>query len=65
MRERLEPRFDPEAALQAIPEELPEIETPVIDLQELDLDALPEMKIDEAVSEALAELERSLKKQAG
>lgn len=48
MSERRQPEFDPDAAIRAVAVELPEIETPIINLQDED----------QKVRDALAEFEK-------
>jgi len=63
MPERRQPEFDPDAAVRAVADDLPDIETPVINIQDLEPKpqlVLPPMPPDDeqAVLEALAEFER-------
>ena len=73
MPERRQPEFDPDAAVRAVADELPDIETPVINIQDLEpkpqisarandsgVQVLPQMRPDDEqeVLEALAEFER-------
>ena len=74
MPERRQPEFDPDAAVRAVADEdLPDIETPIINIQDLEpkpqisarandsgVQVLPQMRPDDEqeVLEALAEFER-------
>ena len=48
MPERRQPEFDPDAAMRAVPDELPDIETPVINIQ--DLEPKPQLSAKKLVS---------------
>jgi len=73
MPERRRPEFDPDAAIRAVADDLPDIETPIINIQDLepkpqlsaraidsDVQLLPPMRPDDEqeVLDALAEFER-------
>jgi len=48
MPERREPVFDPEDAARAVAEGLPDIETPVIDIQDLEYQPGPATRVNNA-----------------
>ena len=63
MPERRPPEFDPEAAMRAVADDLPDIETPVIHIE--DLEPKPQLKVDtmlandeQEVRDALAEFDK-------
>jgi hypothetical protein len=77
MPERRQPEFDPDAAIRAVADELPDIETPVINIQDLARNPHPETRVnnsgvkvlpplvsdeDQQVLDALAEFEREYAK---
>jgi len=77
MPERRQPEFDPDAAIRAVADELPDIETPVINIQDLARNPQPETRVnnsgvkvlpplvsdeDQQVLDALAEFERGYAK---
>jgi len=77
MPERRQPEFDPDAAIRAVADELPDIETPVINIQDLARNPQPETRVnnsgvkvlpplvsdeDQQVLDALAEFEREYAK---
>ena len=70
MPERREPEFDPDAAVRAVAEGLPDIETPVIDIQDLARNPKPDTRVNNSgvkvpppsTEEAIAELEEEFRK---
>jgi hypothetical protein len=59
MPERRQPEFDPDAAVRAVADELPDIETPVIHIQ--DLEPKPQLMLaddEQEVRDALAEFDK-------
>jgi hypothetical protein len=80
MPERRQPEFDPDAAVRAVADDLPEIETPVINIHDLEpkpqfrarandsgVKVLPPMppEDEQEVRDALAEFEREYEKLRG
>ena len=77
MSDRRQPEFDPDAAIRAVADDLPDIETPVIHIQDLEHNPQPDTRVnnsgvkvkpptltdeDERVLEALAEFEKEYAK---
>jgi len=77
MSERRQPEFDPDAAMRAVADDLPDIETPVINIQDLEHNPQPDTRMnnsgvkvlpplraddDQEVLEALAQFEKDYAK---
>ena len=80
MSERRQPEFDPDAAIRAVADDLPDIETPVINIQDLEHNPQPDTRVsksgvkvrprmlpddDQEVREAIAAFEKEYAKLRG